>query len=334
MNKKKRFVLALILLGMFCTVAVAASPQVDSILQEHSIIVPFFWPRTLFTITPEDEDVSWSISRYNGEEWEDATVSREDATPLQGEIGADEGTERIWWNFYNYGDYTAHDGGVTHRLDVSVDGEVVTQVDFDVTYIPALGLDYISLVDWKNEDDLKQQKQTTNDVWFTKQEACSFGPQFKDECEELTDEWYRFSVVDFSQQGTQVFDLIAADAWHIGYVMVTVDGDWAQVDYICSEDLNTADGWDQVYVYREFVTFFKSTNDVIRLNPRRIYTNFKFGEPFSISECFGEERVVMMYVNNLVSFNTANPYVTRFWRNQADKQDVLNAMKVLMKKLL
>ena len=122
MSKGKRLVLALVLLVTFCTVAIAASPKVDSILQEHDVLVPFFLPRTLFTITPQGDDVTWSISRKNGDEWEDATVSWDQSTPLQGEIGADDGQQRIWWNFKNYGDNTGHDGGVTHRLDVKVNG--------------------------------------------------------------------------------------------------------------------------------------------------------------------------------------------------------------------
>ncbi len=78
----------------------------------------------------------------------------------------------------------------------------------------------------KTEEDLKAARY----AWYNKAEVCSFGPQFKEACDELTDEWYRFSVVDLSQH-TQVFDMIANDTWHLGYVTVTVDGDWAQVDY-------------------------------------------------------------------------------------------------------
>lgn len=326
MSKGKRLVLALVLLAMCCTVAIAASPKVDSVLQEHDVIVPFFLPRTLFTITPQGDDVSWSISRQNGDTWEDATTAWDQSTPLQGEIGADDGEQRIWWNFKNYGDNTGHDGGVTHRLDVKVNGEVVTQVDFDVTYVPELGLDYVSLRDWKTEDDLKAAQS----VWYSQQEVCSFGPRFQDTCEELTDAWYRFSVVDLSRQGTQVFDLIANDTWHLGYVTVTVDGDWAQVDYVCSEDLKPASSWDQVYVYREFFTFFRSPEEVRRLTPRRINSPFSFGKPFCISEYFGDDRVVMLYVNNLMSFSTGNPYVTRFWKEKPENQDTLNAMKALL----
>lgn len=85
MSKGKRLVLALVLLVTFCTVAIAASPKVDSILQEHDVLVPFFLPRTLFTITPQGDDVTWSISRKNGDEWEDATVSWDQYTPLRAE---------------------------------------------------------------------------------------------------------------------------------------------------------------------------------------------------------------------------------------------------------
>ena len=178
MSKGKRLVLALVLLVTFCTVAIAASPKVDSILQEHDVLVPFFLPRTLFTITPQGDDVTWSISRKNGDEWEDATVSWDQSTPLQGEIGADDGQQRIWWNFKNYGDNTGHDGG--------------------------------------------------------------------------------------------------------------------------------------------------------RLTPRRIESPFTFGKPFRISDYFSDDRVALLYVNNLMSFSTANPYVTRFGMNKPENQDTLNAMKALM----
>ena len=111
---------------------------------------------------------------------------------------------------------------------------------------------------------------------------------------------------------------------------VTVDGDWAQVDYFCSEDLDPDSQWDQVHVYREFFTFFRSTEEVHRLTPRRIESPFTFGKPFRISDYFGDDRVVLLYVNNLMSFSTANPYVTRFGMNKPENQDTLNAMKALM----
>lgn len=124
--------------------------------------------------------------------------------------------------------------------------------------------------------------------------------------------------------------MIANDTWHLGYVTVTVDGDWAQVDYFCSEDLDPDSQWDQVHVYREFFTFFRSTEEVHRLTPRRIESLFTFGKPFRISDYFGDDRVVLLYVNNLMSFSTANPYVTRFGMNKPENQDTLNAMKALM----
>ena len=147
MSKGKRLVLALVLLVTFCTVAIAASPKVDSILQEHDVLVPFFLPRTLFTITPQGDDVTWSISRKNGDEWEDATVSWDQSTPLQGEIGAEDGQQRIWWNFKNYGDNTGHDGGVTHRLDVKVNGKTVSPQGYYIVNGTQYGNNYFKLRD-------------------------------------------------------------------------------------------------------------------------------------------------------------------------------------------
>ena len=85
-----------------------------------------------------------------------------------------------------------------------------------------------------------------------------------------------------------------------------------------------------MHVYREFFTCFRSTEEVHRLTPRRIESPFTFGKPFCISDYFGDDRVALLYVNNLMSFSTANPYVTRFGMNKPENQDTLNAMKALM----
>lgn len=321
MKRGKRLLLTVLLLSMFGTVAFAAAPQVESILQQHDIIVPFFLPRVLFNITPQGDDVSWSIQRQTEDGWEDATTNWNGGEPLQGEIAEDAGTERIWWQFKNYGDNTGHDGGVTHRLDVKVNDEVVTQVDFDVTYIPELGMDYISLKDWKTEEQLR----APNHLWYVEKKVCAFGPTFHDACDEITGEWYRFAVVDFDKPGTQVFDLICNDMWQVGYVTVTVKGDWAQVDYICGDD-------EQIWTDKEFFTFFGGPDDVKRLDTRRLESRFAYGQPFSISENFGDDRIVMLYVCNEMTFDSASGCVTRFQPERPEnRQTVAEMTRMLLK---
>ena len=59
----------------------------------------------------------------------------------------------------------------------------------------------------------------------------SVGPRFRDITPELTDKWFRFTPVDLSQDGLQMFDMISGDHYLVGTVAVLVEGDKVKVSY-------------------------------------------------------------------------------------------------------
>lgn len=171
----------------------------------------------------------------------------------------------------------------------------------------------------KVERGPEEQKMT----WYNSNTVNSFGPCFEGS-------WMTYSVIDLTVEGTQSFDLVAAGAWHLGTVNVTVQGDTVTVDYICTEDINAADVWDEVYADREWFTIFGDLDAVTTLNPDEIGTSYTFGEPISIANDLGGDTVVILYVNNAMTYSHDNPYVTRFWPNVPANKAIVEAMTVLL----
>lgn len=160
-------------------------------------------------------------------------------------------------------------------------------------------------------------------TWFTNNHVNSFGPKFDGS-------WMTYSVVDLSQDGVQTFDLVAAGAWKLGTVNVTVNGDEVVVNYLCDEDVNTRDIYDDIYVGREWFTLFGDLAAVTTLNPDEIENPFAFGQPISIANDLGGDTNVILYVNNIMTYDNRNPYVTRFWPNLPQNKAVVESMTALL----
>lgn len=167
-------------------------------------------------------------------------------------------------------------------------------------------------------------------VWYPSNTVCSFGPEFKEAIPGVTDAWYTFSAADLSVQGVQTFDLVAAGAWHLGTVTVTVNGDTVVVDYLCTEDINTKDIWDEIFVEREWFTIFGDLASVTTVVPEEINTSFEFGKPISIAKDLGGDTNVLLYVNNVMTYGHHNPYVVRFWPNLPENKAIVEAMYALL----
>lgn len=167
-------------------------------------------------------------------------------------------------------------------------------------------------------------------VWYPNNTVCSFGPEFKTAIPGITNDWYTFSAVDLTVQGTQTFDLVAAGAWKLGTVSVTVNGDEVVVDYLCTEDVNTADVWDEVIASREWFTIFSDLDAVTTVVPEEIDTAFEFGKTISIANDLGGDTEILLYVNNVMTYGHHNPYVTRFWPNLPENKALRESMMQML----
>lgn len=152
---------------------------------------------------------------------------------------------------------------------------------------------------------------------FSHNTVCSFGPHFRDISPELTDKWYMFTPIDLSQNGKQVYEMVGGNAYVIGTVSVTVNGDEVVVDYHYLPD---------VYAYEEFYTFFPDYESVTTVNPEEIETSYEYGQKLSIANDFGGDTEMLLFTCNTATFKSNNDYIVRFYENVPWRAELRNYM--------
>ena len=156
-------------------------------------------------------------------------------------------------------------------------------------------------------------------VYYSNRTVCSFGPRFRDEST-LTNEWYRFTPVDLSVDGTQTYDLIAYDRYVVGQVVLTVaDGTvTVECNYVSK----------RVQVNEEFLTFLYSIEETDTLDPEKLI-GYSFGEPISIEEDLNGDTKLLLYINNVISFNSDMP-IQRIYPDSDWFESQVDELKVNM----
>ncbi len=145
------------------------------------------------------------------------------------------------------------------------------------------------------------------------------GPAFRDETG-LTNKWYRFTPIDLSVEGTQSIDLLASNMYIIGKVFVTVSDGTVTVDcdYV-SHDIN---------VKSEFCTFLPSLAETVTVDQAKL-TNYAFGEAINIADDLAGDTKVLLYICNVVDYNSDLPIVRIYPNSQVFKRET-EALKQLM----
>lgn len=316
----KKFLPLILMLAaiMMCSIAMADAPVVSNETEIRSYWNPPYdhsvWQPLYSFDVDTDATVTAKIYLPDGSYFNTCQIDGASADGLQVSAGA---VTLSWSAVDETGYHASTDTQVDYTIVVEVtnaDGTTVVNLPYTIIYA----------------HDITQHLGYA--VWYPNNTVCSFGPEFKTAIPGITDDWYTFSVVDLTQQGVQQFDLVAAGAWKLGTVTVTVDGDTVVVDYFCTEDINTKDVWDDIFVEREWFTLFGDLEDVTTVVPEEIGTTFEFGKPISISGDLGGDTTVILYVNNVMTYAHSNPYVVRFWPNLPENVALREAMMQLLVK--
>lgn len=157
------------------------------------------------------------------------------------------------------------------------------------------------------------------DAYYPNNHAHAFGPK-------VDGSWKTYAAIDLTVEGTQVYDLVAAGAYKIGTVSVTVAGDEVVVDYLMTEDIMTRDVHDDITVDSEYINFFADAASI----DMSAESALKFGEPISIANDLGGDTTVCMYMELVVDYNVSSPFVTRFWPNMRENKAIVEAMNALL----
>ncbi len=132
----------------------------------------------------------------------------------------------------------------------------------------------------------------------------SFGLYVEDFRPRLTETWYMFTPLDLNVEGRLSYPLVAENAFIVGAVNVTVMNGAVTVDY------EVVPG---VSVSREFFTLVSNLDALQTLNPELLSgIRQPFGQPLDIMSAFGEDRKVVLYLNNTADFNTSAEGIVPF----------------------
>ena len=153
-----------------------------------------------------------------------------------------------------------------------------------------------------NEDGLKELYCTVcgelietavipGSVWFH-MTVSSIGPRFRD-VSDLTDKWNMFTVVDLSVDGEQTFDLIAGDIHVVGTMTVKVQDGKVTVTYsLINKEMS---------VKAESLSIVSGLDAITTLEEMPVFT---FGEEISIADQLGGDTMVVIFVNNIVHYES------------------------------
>jgi len=147
--------------------------------------------------------------------------------------------------------------------------------------------------------------------------ASTQGPRFRDLRPELTKKWYMFTPVDLSQDGVQEIEVLAANRYYIGKVILKVSGGMVTIEPKLVRGVN---------VKSQFVTLFPSLSEVTAVEPEQIGESLPFGEPIAV----GEDTKVLLFAHFVVDYHDHLPGVRVFYHGEAAHRQLVEKLLGLM----
>ncbi len=150
--------------------------------------------------------------------------------------------------------------------------------------------------------------------------VCTFGPQFREVSPRMTDQWYMFTPVDLSRDGTQTFDLIGGSMYVIGKLTVKVRNGTVCVDYAYADS--------SIESGREYFTIFPDYESISAdmLENFHLQKRFTYGRTYSIEEKLGGDTDVILFVCNTATFKHSTPGIVRYYETNEDRVQMREAM--------
>lgn len=128
----------------------------------------------------------------------------------------------------------------------------------------------------------------------------------------MTDKWYMFTPVDLSQDGEQVYEMVAGNVYVVGTMTVKVAGDEVTVSYDYFNDMIQNKG--------EFFTIFPDYESITTVEPAEIEAAYEYETVYSIANDLGGDTEVVIFACNVASVRDDNPRIVRFWENTPERK--------------
>ena len=154
---------------------------------------------------------------------------------------------------------------------------------------------------------------------------CAFGPRLKESnlYPNYSDRWYMFTPFDASMNGSQTYELVAADAVIVGDVTLTIRDGYLTIDY-------NLKGNDAVRVTLEFFTVLNSISDLNQYEPEALMgLKINRNQAINLYEKFGGDTHLVLYFCSRCSV-TYSPLFKALQYNSTAHKALLSTMYALM----
>ena len=171
----------------------------------------------------------------------------------------------------------------------------------------------------------KQEFRELDTITYPNATLCAFGPRLKESnlYPNYSDKWYMFTPFDASLNGTQTYELVAADSVIVGDVTLTIRDGYLTIDY-------TLKGGDAIRVNLEFFTVLNRINDLSTYEPESLMSmKINRNQAINLNEMFPGDTHLVLYFCSRCSVRN-NPAFRSLAYNSTPHRALLSQMMALM----
>ena len=171
----------------------------------------------------------------------------------------------------------------------------------------------------------KTEVEKIGTITYPSATLCAFGPRLKESnlYPNYSDRWYMFTPFDASMNGSQTYELVAADSVIVGDVTLNIRDGFLTIDY-------SLKGGDAIRVTLEFFTVLNRIGDLSQYEPEGLMgMKINRNQPINLYEKFGGDTHLVLYFCSRCSL-TYSPAFKSLQYNSSVHKALLSTMYSLM----
>ena len=171
----------------------------------------------------------------------------------------------------------------------------------------------------------KVESRELGTITYPNATVCAFGPRLKESnlYPNYSDRWYMFTPFDASMNGSQTFELVAADTVIVGEVTLNIRDGFLTIDY-------TLKGGDAIRINLEFFTVLGRIGELSSYEPEGLMQmKVNRNQAINLNEKFPGDTHLVLYFCSRCSV-TNHPAFRSLQYNSAAHKAILDQMRYLM----
>jgi hypothetical protein len=171
----------------------------------------------------------------------------------------------------------------------------------------------------------KVETRKLGTITYPNATVCAFGPRLKESnlYPNYSDKWYMFTPFDASMNGSQTFELVAADSVIVGDVTLNIRDGYLTIDY-------TLKGGDAIRINLEFFTVLNRIGDLSSYEPEGLMAmKINRNTPINLYEKFGSDTHLVLYFCSRCTLRNSPAFRSLAYNSSAHRA-LLSTMMALM----